>query len=80
LAPTFIRMNNKDRSEYLISLGNRVRQLREEKGYTQTEFANLIGKDQPSINRMEKGRINPSYIYLIEVAEGLEIDIKQMFK
>ena len=73
-------MNNKDRSEYLISLGNRVRQLREEKGYTQTEFANLIGKDQPSINRMEKGRINPSYIYLIEVAEGLEIDIKQMFK
>ena len=62
----------------LIHLGNRVRVIREQKGMTQTELANKIGKDQPSINRLEKGRINPSYLYLLEVSKGLEIKLQEL--
>lgn len=64
----------------LIKLGLKVKELREEKGLSQTELAYKIGKDQPSINRLEKGKVNPSIIYLLEICEGLEISIIELFK
>ena len=60
-----------DKPEKLAILGNRVREIRISKGFTQTELANIIGKDHPSINKLENGKVNPSYIFLLEVAEGL---------
>lgn len=66
-----------DRKEILIQLGNKVREIRISKNLTQTELANKIGKDHPSINKLENGKVNPSYIFLLEVAEGLDVDIKE---
>ncbi len=45
----------------------------------QTEFANSIGKDQPSVNRLENGKINSSYLYLRQIAKGLGVDLKDLF-
>lgn len=67
-----------EKKDLLFNLGNKVRLARISKGITQTELANIIGKDQPSINRLEKGRINPSYIYLTEICEGLNISISEL--
>lgn len=69
-----------DKKEILINLGIRVKEIRLLKGLTQTELAYKIGKDHPSINKLENGKVNPSYIFLLEVAEGLEIDIKDFFE
>lgn len=60
----------------LEQLGLRVKEIRLQKGLTQTELANKIGKDHPSINKLENGKVNPSYIFLHEVAEGLGVDLK----
>ena len=49
------------------------------KGISQVELANRIGKDQPSLNRVEKGNINPSYIYLVEICEGIGIEMSELF-
>lgn len=68
-----------DKPEKLAILGNRVREIRISKGFTQTELANIIGKDHPSINKLENGKVNPSYIFLLEVAEGLNVNIKDFF-
>ena len=68
-----------DKNEKLIELGLRVKSIRLSKGLTQMELAHIIGKDHPSINRLEKGKINPSYIFLLEVAEGLEVGIVNFF-
>jgi len=68
-----------DKQEKLVQLGLKVKSIRLSKGFTQTELANIIGKDHPSINRLEKGKINPSYIFLLEVAEGLGISINEFF-
>ena len=62
----------------LNRLGLKVKELREEKRLSQTELAYKIGKDQPSINRLEKGKVNPSIIYLLEICEGLEISIIEL--
>lgn len=69
-----------DKKQVLIELGERVRNARYRTGLSQTELANNIGKDQPSINRLETGKINPSYIYLLEVCQGLEITLGELLQ
>jgi len=73
------RITNPADREKLYQLGQKVRSIRLSKKLTQTELANIIGKDHPSINRLEKGKINPSFIFLLEVAEGLEVTISDFF-
>jgi putative transcriptional regulator len=68
-----------DKHQKLIKLGEKVREIRLSKGLTQMELANKIGKDHPSINKLENGKVNPSYIFLLEVAEGLEINLTDFF-
>lgn len=72
-------MRSKEESKILLELGDKIRRLRISKGYNQTEFANIIGKDQPSINRLENGKINPGYLYLVEIEKGLELDEGELF-
>lgn len=67
-----------DKNNKLIELGLVVKKIREDKGFSQSELAYSIGKDQQSIQRLEKGNINPSYIYLLEVCEGLDISLKEL--
>lgn len=67
-----------DKKAMLEQLGSRVREIRIQKGLTQTELANKIGKDHPSINKLENGKVNPSYIFLCEVAEGLSVQLNDI--
>lgn len=69
-----------DKDEELKKLGEKIKNLREAKGFSQTHLANIIGKDQPSINRLERGNINPSYIYLLEVCQGLGIKLEELLR
>lgn len=68
-------MNHLEEQEYLNKLGNRLKQLRTEKGLTQSE----CGVDDRTIRRIENnGEIfNPSYLLLVEIAKGLGISIKE---
>lgn len=65
-----------EKQQVLIDLGSKVRAIRIAKGYSQAELANKIGKDHPSINKLENGKVNPSFYFLMEVAQGLEVDLK----
>lgn len=64
----------------LKKLGNRIRAVRYEKKLSQAELANAIGKDQQSIQRLEAGNVNPSFFYLCEVANGLNIELEELIK
>ncbi len=67
-----------DNSEYLIRLGKQIIKLRESKGMTQADLSRAVDKDSPSVNRLEKGKINPSITYLREIADGLGISLSQL--
>ena len=69
-----------DKETLLKNLGARIREIRKEKGISQKELAHSIGKDQQSIQRLEGGNINPSYYYLYEIAEGLEVPIQDLIR
>ena len=62
----------------LRKLGNRIRNIRIEKGLSQVDLANSIGKDQQSIQRLEKGNVNPTFYYLKEISQGLDVEITEL--
>jgi transcriptional regulator with XRE-family HTH domain len=69
-------MNHLEEQKYLDQLGKRLKELRKEKGLTQSE----CGVDDRTIRRIENsGEVfNPSYLTLIEITNGMEISIKDL--
>jgi len=73
-------MHPMNREKVLKDLGERISTIRKEKGITQLKLAHSIGKDQQSIQRLEAGNVNPSYIYLQEIADGLSITLLDLLR
>ena len=67
-----------EKSLELIKLGKRIKELRIEKGFSQAKLGFEISKDQQSIHKVEAGEFNPTYIYLLEICEGLDIKISEL--
>lgn len=71
---------SKIQEKKIKKLAERIRQVRAAKGLTLEQVAHAIGKDPQSIHRLEVGKINPSYVYLTEVCEGLGIEVSELLK
>lgn len=69
---------SKSDKEKLKKLGARLKSLRNEKGLTLRELAYSIDKDPQNISRIEMGDVNPGYLFLLAICEGLEVDIKEL--
>ncbi len=52
-------------------VGQNVRRIREQKGLTQEQFAEISGFSQQYISGLEQGRRNPTVITLYELAAAL---------
>jgi transcriptional regulator with XRE-family HTH domain len=52
-------------------VGQNVRRIREKKGLTQEQFAEISGFSQQYISGLEQGRRNPTVITLYELAVAL---------
>lgn len=63
----------------LKKLGAKLKALRLERGLTLKELGYKVDKDPQSISRVEMGDINPTYLYLIKICEGLEISLEELF-
>ncbi len=54
-------------------VGQNVRRIRQKKGLTQEQFADVSGFSQQYISSLEKGRRNPTIITLYELAVALGV-------
>jgi len=59
--------------------GRYIRQLREERGLTQSELATRAGLAVDSVRRTERGQLSPSLRSLAKIAEGMEISLHSLF-
>ena len=60
-------------------IGEKIKELREDKGISQYRLAELTGINRSTINRYENGSIQKiSFDNLIKICEALEIDIKEI--
>lgn len=64
---------------FLKKLGKNVTRLRNEAGISQTELALRCDKDRQNLNRLEKGRINPTAFFLLQIAKELNVSLKEIF-
>lgn len=62
---------NKDR----IKIGNRIRTIRENQGYSASRIAEAIGIKESSYNRIEEGRFSVGLDILSRIAEALGSEI-----
>lgn len=60
-------------------LGERIRELRKAKGFTQEQLAELVGVEPRHISRIEGGYNSPSIERLARISEALNAPIKEFF-
>ncbi len=63
----------------LIKIGERIRELRKEKGYSQESFACEVGLDRTYMGSVERGERNIAALNLIRIAKILEVEIGALF-
>lgn len=69
-----------NKEQELKLLGQCIRRRRKELGLSQAQLGYRVDKDQQSIHKVEVGQFNPSYIYLLEIAKGLEISLSDLLR
>lgn len=61
-------------------LGETVRKLRKEKGLSQEEFAEAIGRDARTVVAIETGKRNPTLKTLNKIASVFKISLSDLLK
>lgn len=67
-------------AEILKSLGNRMRSLRQARGWSQEDLADHCGRHFTYIGRIERGEQNASVVVLHQIAEALRVPISALFE
>jgi transcriptional regulator with XRE-family HTH domain len=68
-----------DDKEFLEKLGQRIAELRKERGLTQVEFAEKLGIQRTALTRIETGGTNLTVLTLNSICKNLDIKMNQFF-
>ncbi len=65
--------------DFQIKLGQQIAKLRKQKQFSQVEFAYMIDKEKQNLNKIEKGKTNPTSWTMYKISELLEVSIAELF-
>jgi len=60
--------------QYLLQIGDNIRTMRKQRGYSQEEFAEIAGFSRSYYTEIETGKRNISVLNLIKIIEALKAD------
>jgi len=63
-----------------IKIGTRIKELRSNKGWNQSDLARACEKDRQAIEKIENGKVNPTLFTLYQIANALEVDLHVLFR
>ena len=66
------------KDELKHKIGQRIIELRTQKGWSQSDLARACNKDRQAIEKLENGKVNPTLFTLLEVSKALEISLKKL--
>ena len=69
------RRHGSEHAGRAIRLAVEIKELREKKGLSQRQLAELVGTTQSAIARLEGGRISPSLPTLDRIANALDAEL-----
>jgi len=64
--------------EYLLALGQRVRELRLKQRRSQEGFADIVGVHRTWMGAVERGESNVSFTNLVLISRGLGVTLSQL--
>lgn len=70
-------MNEKE-LQLLKQLAEKIKSRRLQLNLSQEALANKSGLDRTYISLVERSKRNPSYLSLVKLCDGLEVDIKEL--
>lgn len=59
-------------------VGQRIVELRSQKGWSQSDLARACDKDRQALEKLENGKVNPTIYSLLEIAKALEVKLKEL--
>ena len=69
-----------EKKEFLVALGEQIKKVREAKGISSAEFGRRAFIERSHISRLEGGGTNPTATTLKTICEALEISLEELFK
>ncbi len=66
-------------NEFQLKLGKHIAKLRKQRKISQVDFAYMLDKEKQNLNRIEKGKTNPTVWTLQQIAKLLEVPIQKLF-
>lgn len=71
-------MNDKER--LLLKFANNLKKLREERGLSIRQLAASSDLEYSQLQRIEKGKVNFAFTTLIAIAQGLDLEVSELFQ
>ncbi|MCG7500602.1 helix-turn-helix transcriptional regulator [Tenacibaculum sp. Mcav3-52] len=71
-------LTKKQEQEILVSIGKKIREVREERGLTQFNLAYDADLSKNQIGRVERGENKLSIIAIIKIAKALNVHISEL--
>ncbi|WP_103072580.1 helix-turn-helix domain-containing protein [Aquimarina sediminis] len=67
-----------DKEQLKKKVGQRIVELRSQKGWSQSDLARACDKDRQALEKLENGKVNPTIYSLLEIAKALEVPLKKL--
>jgi transcriptional regulator with XRE-family HTH domain len=65
---------NANDKRYLLKIGENIREIRKQRGYSQEEFADIAGFSRSYYTEIETGKRNISVLNLVKIIEALKVE------
>jgi transcriptional regulator with XRE-family HTH domain len=66
--------------EFRLKLGDKIRLVREQRGYSQEKLAEMMGVNRSTISKIENGRFSITVDYLVRFSISLDYEFKVVEK
>jgi transcriptional regulator with XRE-family HTH domain len=66
--------------DYRYKLGDKIRELREQKGYSQEQLAEMMNINRTTISKIENGKFSITVDYLVRFSVFLDYEFKVIEK
>lgn len=66
--------------DYRLKLGDKIRQVREQRGYSQEQLADMMDINRSTISKIENGKFSITVDYLVRFSIFLDYEFKVVEK